>query len=400
LFIGCRINTVKPETASGNLENQEEINQSSNNSQSSSTGSVEEPVIVDTEEPVTVYPQKWATGAGTVGDPWANNCLNTALTNVPAGGTIFLKAGYYLLASTLWTSTKSYNLIGEGRNKSIIVLDITDTYGIYIATDYCTLKGFTIDGASQTDDGSSLINIGYCDYTLMEDIEAKNSGSCGINLYGVNHSSLQNIYAHDNHGHGVHPGAFSITGKNMYNTYRDIYCWDNGHNGFDDWGNDIDVEQYNVYDNLQCQDNGELGISICNQKSGVLSNSFASGNGVDGIYLNSIKDFSINNCSAILSVRYGIYFQSSENINFTNVIVKNNGDGIIIKNCINTTLTTCQSYDDRDTPLQLYGIRLYKTNTGISLLNCKLTPNKEGEIYNPAGAVITGAIREFLLLSL
>jgi len=65
-------------------------------------------------------------------------------------------------------------------------------------------------------------------------------------------------------------------------------------------------------------------------------------------------------------------------------------------------LTTCQSYDDRETPLQEYGLQLYGTNTGISLLNCKLSPNKDGEIYNPAGVALTVITekREFLLLSL
>ena len=402
LFIGRMINTVKPEPASGNLENQEDINQSSNNFQSSSTGLVYKTVIADTGETVTVYPQQWATGDGTVENPWANNCLNLALTNVPAGGTIFLKAGYYTLSSVLYTSTKSFNLIGEGRNKSIIVTDFATENAIFIETDYCTLKGFTIDGDSQTDGGSSLINIHNCDYTLLEDIEVKNAGIVGINLYGVNHSSIQNIYAHDNYSHGVHPGAFGITGRNMYNTYRDIYAWNNGKNGFDDWGNDIDVEQYNVYDNLQCWDNRKLGIAICNQKSGVLSNSFASGNGEHGIYLDAIEDFSINSCSVILSVEAGIIMYSSKNINFTNVIVKNNKSGIVLNGCSNIALTTCQSYDDRDTPLQLYGIELYGTNTGISLLNCKLSPNKSGAIYNPNGVavkVITEK-REFLLLSL
>ncbi|MBA7546332.1 hypothetical protein ES705_38720 [subsurface metagenome] len=272
-------------------------------------------------------------------------------------------------------------------DKSIIVLDIDDI-GIYIGTDYCTLKGFTIDGDSQVDDTYPLINIHSCDHIVIEDIEVENAGSCGINLYRVNHSSLQNIYAHDNYEHGVHSGAFGITGRNMYNTYRDIYCWDNNDNGFDDFGNGIDVEQYNVYDNLQCWDNGKLGIAMCNQKSGVLSNSFASGNGEDGIYLNAIEDFSINSCLVTLSTERGIVMYASENINFTNVIVKNNGRGIALNGCINIALTTCQSYDDRETPLQLYGIELYGTNTGISLLNCKLTPNKEGEIYNPAGVVI------------
>jgi hypothetical protein len=50
LLTGCITNTVTPEIASGNLENQEDITQSSNNFQSSSTGTVEEPAI---EEPAT-----------------------------------------------------------------------------------------------------------------------------------------------------------------------------------------------------------------------------------------------------------------------------------------------------------------------------------------------------------
>ncbi|MHC2995781.1 MAG: hypothetical protein IBV53_09800, partial [Candidatus Atribacteria bacterium] len=54
LDLGEDINTVTPETASGNLENT---------------------VIVDTGESVTVYPQQWATGDGTVENPWANDCI-------------------------------------------------------------------------------------------------------------------------------------------------------------------------------------------------------------------------------------------------------------------------------------------------------------------------------------
>jgi len=60
LLAGCIVNTVIPETAIENLENQEYINQSSNNSQSSSTGPIEELVIEDTEESGTGYPQKWS----------------------------------------------------------------------------------------------------------------------------------------------------------------------------------------------------------------------------------------------------------------------------------------------------------------------------------------------------
>jgi len=60
----------------------------------------EEPVIVDPEDPNTVYPQKWATGTGTVGDPWAGNCLKDAYDACPTGGTIYLRAGYYELAAS------------------------------------------------------------------------------------------------------------------------------------------------------------------------------------------------------------------------------------------------------------------------------------------------------------
>jgi len=371
----------------------------------------EEPIIVDPEDPDTVYPQKWATGTGTVENPWANDCINTALTNVPAGGTIFLRAGYYTLSTQLFTETKSFNLIGEGMGKSIIVLDITAGFGIYLENNRFTLKGFTIDGDSQNGlKPQGVIGITDCDYAVMEDIEVMNGGYYGISLYEVNHSSFQNIYAHDNYRHGLHTGS-QITGRNMYNTYRDFYAWDNGVNGFDDWSaDDYPIEQcYNIYDNIQCWDNGSTGIAIGGQKGGILSNSFASGNGTSGIYLYDIEDFNIHDCSATLNGDEGIWIERADNVNFTNVIVKNNNvsdaafSGIKVgENSNEIKFTSCQSYDDRDTPLQRYGLQLTGTNTDISLLNCKLTPNSLGEIYNPAGVVLTVITEkwEFLLLSL
>ncbi len=56
LLAGCIVNTVIAETAIGNVENQEDINQYSNNFQSSSTGSVQESI----EEPETENSQKWS----------------------------------------------------------------------------------------------------------------------------------------------------------------------------------------------------------------------------------------------------------------------------------------------------------------------------------------------------
>jgi parallel beta-helix repeat protein len=365
----------------------------------------ETPVIVDSEDPEMVYPQRWATGDGTANNPWANDCIQKALDFVPAGGTIFLKAGYYTLSGALILA-KQINIIGEGMGKTIVVT--ANAHGFYSSgVDYVTIKNLTIDGDAQTTDGTTYvccIAIGQCDYVSFENIEVKNAGRYGIDSNTVNHSSFLNIYSHDNYRHGVHTGT-DVSGNNMYNTYRNIYAWNNGLtgdsgvSGFDDRGNETYPEEdlYNLYDNLQCWDNEAGGITIANQKSGILSNSSATGNRI-GIYLGNLENFNIHDCIVTLSEEEGMYIKNSDNINVSNVVVKNGlagsyGCGILVYGCTNIVLTSCQSYDDRGTPIQLYGLRFDETNTGISLLYCKLTPNKYGEIYNPAGAVIMEEIK-------
>ena len=322
LDLGEDINTVTPETAIGNLENQEDINQNGNNSQSSSTEPVEEPA----EEPGTVYPQKWATGDGTVENPWANDCIQKAYAACPTGGTIYLRAGYYELADE-FTMTKSINIIGEGIQRTFVIS--ADDYAIFIDTaDYVTIKDMTIDGDAQGDGDNykSCVYIENSDYTLLENLEVKNAGYYGISLYQVNYSICQNIYAHDNYRHGLHPGS-DAAGRNKWNVYRDIYAWDNGVCGFNDRGSeaDPDVESYNVFDNLQCWDNGSHGIIIGNQKGFTLSNSSANGNTGVGIYIFASEDSNIHDCFATFNGKEGLrIYDSSKSINVTNVITKNN----------------------------------------------------------------------------
>ena len=399
-FTGCTINTAKPETPSGNLENQEATEEPV-------IVDTEEPVIVDTEEPGTIYPQQWATGEGTVGDPWTNNCIKKALDFVPAGGTIFLRAGYYQLTGDL-TIAKEINIIGEGMNKTIILTADAHGFTLYKSggtIEHVTIKNLTIDGDAQTEGGSSTcISVKLSNDILLENIEAKNAGRYGIDTNQMNYSTLLNIYAHDNWRHGVHSGA-DVSGQNIHNTYVNIYSWDNGAgdgegSGFDDRGNSPypDEDSYNIYNNLQCWDNAGAGISIFDQHNGIISNSFANGNGSGGKYgLNfwGLDDFNINNCSVALNEGIGIRIKDSNDVNFTNVISKNNnvndGEwecGIEIDGCNGIRFTSCQSYDDRDTPLQAYGIELIGVNMNINLVSCKLSPNKEGEIYNPAGVIL------------
>jgi parallel beta-helix repeat protein len=323
---------------------------------------------------------------------------------VPIGGTIFLKAGYYALAGAA-TITKPVNIIGEGMGKTIILT--ADAHGFWIEdVDYIIIKNLTIDGDAQTTDGTTYracIASNGMDYILFENIEAKNAARYGIDCNTMNHSSLLNIYTHDNYRHGIHSGTTVVgTANDTYNTYRDIYCWNNGVDGFDNAASDNDcIGSNNVYDNIQAWDNGEIGIAIYFQNGGVISNSSANGNGIRGLSLWFVDNFNIHDCSVTLSEEWGIYLWYSNNNNFTNVIVKNNNTangsagGIMVRESNGIRFTSCQSYDDRVTPLQDWGLMTEDAVDYIELVNCKLSPNLSGEIYNGASplAVITGEIK-------
>lgn len=324
--------------------------------------------------------------------------IETAVADCPVGGTIFLKAGNYQLNGTI-TITKPINIIGEGRNKTII--KTADAIGILAAeVDYITIKNLTIDGDVQEDNNSNrcALVLSNCDYTVLDEIEVKNSGYSGIDNFQSSHSLYQNIYAHDNYRCGFHPGSNTV-GKNMYNVYRNIYVWDNGLVGFGDRGCDegdnIQENCYNTFDNINAWDNEHKGIYIGGQKAGVLSNSFSKNNANAGLEFGWLEDFNISNCYLGFNKTEGIFIEDSNNVNFSNVIVKNNNTsnaknvgGIKIENVSDIRFTACQSYDNKDIPTQRYGVGLFGTNTKISLLNCKLMPNKDEAIYNPNRAVI------------
>jgi len=335
-----------------------------------------------------IYPQKWATGIGTVDDPWVNDCIQKAYNACPAGGTIYLRAGYYIAetATEILTITKSINVIGEGIGKTFLVT--STAHGIYIgdtATDYVTLKGFTIDGTAQEDNTNSGLYIVESNYSQFIDLEIKECGKYGQAVGEKNNYSLyQNIHAHDNYRHGMHPGT-NLLGWNSYNTYRDLYLYDNGSAGISDVGNQVytDEWQYNVYDNIHAWGNTSPGIEIDNQRGATITNCFAYGNGTSGFSFDGLKDSHINNCITRENNYYGLYLLNSKNINITNILAKSNKSGIRINDCSCMALTACQLYDDTDIPLQEYGLMVFGESMGISLLNCKLTPNKNGAIYNP-----------------
>jgi hypothetical protein len=352
----------------------------------------EEPVI---EDPDTVYPQKWATGTGTASNPWANNCINKAVAACPDGGTVYLKGGYYTLSNIL-IPNKRVSIIGVGIDKVIIKTKMTNTNAIYSEQDHLALRGFTLDCDSQLPNSKSGINLHNCDYVELKNLDVKNAGKEAINVYEVNHSLFENLYLHDNNEHGIHSGSGTL-GRNMYNVYQNVYCYNNGGYGFYDRG---DGEQgheiehcHNVFDNIQAWDNAMTGISIEYQKSATISDLESTGNKSTGLEFYHLEDSNISNCISKNNVpdsgyQYGVSIYYGKNITLTNVVVLNNYTGIQLYQCENIDLDSCQSYDDRDTLLQRYGMELKENCSEITVLNCKLTPNLVGDIDNPYSVAI------------
>jgi hypothetical protein len=353
----------------------------------------EEPVIEEPVETTGTVPQNWATGDGTESNPWANDCIKKAYDAVPVGGTIFLKAGYYELTTTV-TISKQINLIGEGINKTIIIT--ANAIGFQVDADYCIIRNLTVDGDAQTDANSGMvcINSTQANYLLLENIEIKNAGYYGLNMNDPNYCTFKNIYGHDNYRHGVHAGA-NIADSNQHNTYDTIYCWDNGVDGFNEKGG-YDSSN-STYNNIDCWNNGQFGIAITGVCNSSLTNSSSYNNGYRGMYITGVYDFIIESCLVHSNYRSGIYLSGvGDNVNLSNVVSKNNStsntlnDAGLLLNDDPTTikLSFCQFYDDRDLPLQDNGIRTTGTTKYVEITNCKLIPNEISSICNHAEAEI------------
>jgi len=357
-------------------------------------------IVIDenTDLTNTIYPQTWATGDGTANNPWSNDCIQKAYNACPVGGTIYLEEGYYLLPDQ-FVVAKAINIVGEGRDKSNIILNIINEDGILVCADNVTLKGFTIDGSSQNKSQSSytsVININEHSHATIENIEVKNGGCYGLNLYDQNYTTIKNVYLHDNYRHGFHAGSYTA-GLNTHNNFSYIHAYNNGADGIDVYCSDPNRESYNTFDNISCWNNGGHGINLTGQGGAVLSDSEGRGNGDHGLHLYSMRNLDVNDCSFTTNDDAGILMESGcAGINFHTVIAKNNMQnpvagwgGIRITDSNNTVFTSCQAYDDQDIKTQTYGIVIAGSSTGLSLSNCELTPNKNGDIYNPYNVAIT-----------
>jgi len=352
----------------------------------------------DEEEPPTppegaIIPQDYATGNGSESNPWANDCIKKAYTACPTGGTIYLKAGYYQLAG-VFAITKSINVIGEGMGKTIIVTANTD--GIWAEANHVTFKGFTVDGDAQEDgeiSGGACFNLDG-DYFVLEDIGVKNAGYYGI-VTQCDYSLFTNLHGWDNWRHAFHPTGVGA-GVNTHNTWRNIYCWDNGNSGISIGGSETDPElmRYNVYDNIHSWDNGDAGIAAGAMSGCILSNSSATGNTTMGFYLANAADMVVDNCIAYLNEQDGFYFSDlNENVIVSNCIAKNNCQtsrsvGIYIQDSDEIKFVSCRVYDDGDPQEQEYGLYTSGTVDYVELVNCDFEGNGTAAIYNDGSSTI------------
>lgn len=341
----------------------------------------------------TWYPQDYATGAGTVGDPWDGRCIQDAIDAASAGDTVYFRAGYYQATGHL-TVTKRLNIVGEGIQNTIIKTGEYYGFNVHTAADYSTFRNFTIDASGQSYTAYIYaINLNDMDYCVIENVETFGSGYYAINLYQCNHTYLHNVYSYDNDRHGIHAGS-DAAGKNYYNTYRDIYVWNNTVNGFDDRGYASSVPATccnNVYDRIYSWDNTEQGLDICYSRGFTLTNSIFYSNTTYGGRLRTVEDVMVSNCLFDDNGSKGLYIvYDPVNVNLINVIVKNNtGNGFETYGGDDIRLVNCQAFDDQGSKTQTYGFATAGTCGVVELVNCDLTGNATGNINNAGTATIT-----------
>jgi len=398
---GGSVTMVISETEEEDNESNETVNNANNedpeNNEESAPITVNtntpDPVILDPQDPNTIFPQTWGTGTGTEGDPWTG--LKSAVDGCPEGGTVYLRAGYYQLNKHI-DRRETIRIIGEERETTIIRTGNNHAISIYQA-DNVVIKNLTIDADAQST-GSYIValKLAESDYAILDNIEVKNAGWNGIDFFSNNHGLVQNIWLTGNGHHGIHPMTTDKIGTHMYNTFKNIYTWENEDQGFDDVGNEKYPEEvlYNTYDNLHAWNNGGAGFTIFCQGGATITNCTAENNGIDGFRLWYLSDAAISDLFAEENGEQGVYLRQNNNIDLTNIVAKNNGQsgtvysGFYLQDATNIYFTDSVSNDDQTTMTQKYGLDIRGDSDNITLDNCTLLPNVSGDIYNPEGAIV------------
>ena len=136
LLTGCIVNTVIPETTSGNLENQ-------GNTGGSVIENTEKPVIIDTEEPGTENPQKWS-GLG-MGLYWDDaSYVDTLLAN----GFEYLRIDIPSYQMTNWMTYSKETIPGIIAKGAKVLWGVSSKGYTITSTNWSTFRQAILDAAT------------------------------------------------------------------------------------------------------------------------------------------------------------------------------------------------------------------------------------------------------------
>lgn len=253
----------------------------------------------------------------------AARVINTTLNNLTVGRLwkekLTLIGDFYLsdeieMAPNCILDLYNARLIPSGCVLAINTKNITDSM----------ILGGTIDGQNQTDGNinTRCIDVNTCDRIIIKDIEIKNSGYYGLNLWDSNDCTIDNVYSHDNYRHGVHLGGDN-PGRNQYNITVNCRCYSNGVDGINDRGSTLTDENiHNSYINDICKGNGQHGFY------------FSSGMAT----IERTNKFYVVNCQSFNNTKFGFRFAECGGIIMNPVAMYNSEHGVEVAGCSNLSV--------------------------------------------------------------
>jgi parallel beta-helix repeat protein len=262
---------------------------------------------------------------------------------VAGGGTVFVRAGTYVLGAGLVIDSANVTLQGEGAGATIIqakseLANATDI--ITVSGSLCSLEKFTLDGnkANQTTKDHGGVKMSGATSKII-DIEVKNvSNNSGFYpavycLAGIN-GYIDKLYTHDNESYGVYLSGSadrwqinsiqSISNGNIgiylagdYTNVVNCLSKSNTGQGFwcANWGNHMT--------NCVSEDNSADGFWIdTNEVS--LVNCRSTGNGADGITATGVRG-KIISCFLDNNSDHGIILSGADNFIVSGNVISANG---------------------------------------------------------------------------
>ncbi|RLF32869.1 MAG: hypothetical protein DRN07_04030, partial [Thermoplasmata archaeon] len=251
--------------------------------------------------------------------------IQEGINAVAENGTVYVFNGTYYENIVV---NKTVNLVGEGRNGTII-----DGGGsgdvVYVSAERVNISEFTVRNGGEG--GIYLTGAHYC---IISHTLVYSNGDAGILLNQSENNTIEDTVARNNTYDGI------LLESSHHNTVSAVTaCW----NGIGNNGEGILLmnSHYNYITNTTTYENGEDGIILEPSSShNIISNNTAYGNADCGILIstNSNDNVLFNN-TACNNTYDGILVETSSGTSITANTVHHNGeDGIYLLSATNTTI--------------------------------------------------------------